>query len=134
MKTAHLLKKERWYQKVAIDSAELDLLCNFLTDDVRKDGRSFKEWINSSHEETGSNATYLEKYDDDNEIHLSSDYADDGFVFITTKEQLFSIIEQWEKLYQQQPDEIIISQDDIGKITLIGASGDTCHKHMLNKI
>ena len=130
MKSSHIAKMGLIYVRAQSDNAPLGILSTFLTNDVVNDENSFKEWIYSDREDTGSNASWLSKFDND-EIHISNILAEGTHypVFVTTKKQLLSIIEQWVNLYKQQPDEIIISQHDDGNISLKGIFDSPCHTY-----
>ncbi len=95
-----------------MDNIEMCLLGNFLSSDVCSNASSFKDWFYSDYETTGSNITYLEKEGD--EIWLSDFLSEEDpplHYCKLTRKQFIYILDTWEKLYKQSPEEIIITKD-----------------------
>ena len=127
MKKVHMAKANSTYMWMASNSADLSVLSSFLAHDVASGGDSFKAWARSNNVEAGGNISDLER--EGARIYINNIFAEKACLFVTTSEQLFSIIEQWQQLYKQQPAEIIISQHDDGNISLTGIFDTPCHTY-----
>jgi len=115
---------ENFYDSYKSNSYYLSYLATFLRRDVGciryVKSFSLKEWINDPKLiEVSYGESDLEK-DADNIIITTSYLYDEDYFLAISKKQLLFVLDQWMNLIKQRPKEIIITQDDDGKITIKG--------------
>ena len=128
MKRVVIMLNTGSYSSYKANDIGLSDLAQFLSYDVGyRGGSNFKEWIfDSKYDETCSNATCLEKdldtilIIDQMDLQGSQEEPHEPFGFRIRKKALWQVIDDWERLCKQKPKEIIITQDDDGKVTLTG--------------
>ena len=93
------------------------IVANFLTDDVRANYHSFRDWIyDASQWATEGNITWLSKTEKD-AIKLEDQYIDDeSYCIEMSKEQFINMLDGWKEIRKLNPSFILISQDDQGNI------------------
>jgi len=118
-----VVRKDYSFVEKYSEGATIDILGNFLTDDV---GCSvgipiFREFINDPWEKlTSSNYSYIGTIGERVIIGCAMDWGTpDEEVFETTIDELNYVLDRWEELCKQKPKEIIITRDK-GKITVEG--------------
>ena len=116
-KQGKLLFENGRYKYKESDSAELDQLICFFSDDIGSFGTSwFKEWsLDDNHEVTGGNYSYIEK--EKGFVFVGCDFSeqeDGGPFFKISIENFVEILTQWDELYKTKPKEILIIQEDGG--------------------
>ena len=109
-----LKKLKNGYEYKGSNDAALETL-NYFLDDCYGAINSFKKWINDpAIERFGGNVTSLEKEGD--KIIITLEFVDNEKkyenAFKTTIEELIRIMDHWEELNKQMPEEIIITQYD----------------------
>lgn len=114
------------YRFAGGNSGPLNILANFLTDDVRSSNPcTFIDWINDSETDNGaSNRTAIDK--EGGKIILSDliTWGEEGCPeFVMEPEDLKRIILKWHELLQKKPDWMLLRYNDEGKIVLEGVWG-----------
>lgn len=105
----------------------MNTLANFLTDDV---GDTIATWINFALDDkrvsTSGNASGLDK--EGNYIIIGDLLHEEDEVRVDTlqlhKNNFIEMLLCWDEVASHLPDEIIITQDDQGKITMAGKFND----------
>jgi|GEM_PF-632655 hypothetical protein len=106
-------RKNSYYGvKDASNDTMLWFLVDFLTDDVGYDGvSSWKNWLkNPDYDSTVSNATRVKKDGNIVLLYDASEKFTDSHLTIS-QENLLNILDQWEKVYAEQPNEIVIYKE-----------------------
>lgn len=131
MNKAHLIKWDSIYTYETADTIELNVLSDFLTDDVGPLSSSWKQWLNEPQAgKAMSNMTSVDK-NLDGTVLLEGVYIGDPAPTMKMKiEQLLHVLDQWEKLYKEKPEEILIIQEDAGNIYLKGLFDSPCHRRI----
>lgn len=120
MQILELIKDSNYYIQKISNSPQIQILGNFLTSDLNSGAASFKKLILSNQDETAGNFSWLTNKD--NKIRIGFLYEDEdptAPVFEISKEQFIKLLDEWEKLYKEQPQEIIITYEN-GIINLEG--------------
>lgn len=104
----------------------IEILANFLRMDYFGE-KSWKKILSSKNENPWRGMT-TDIYWGDNSVELSDIYCDaelesENSITIP-KHEFFAILDRWEELVKQKQDEIIITQDDTGKILITGKFAD----------
>ena len=102
----------------------------FLSGEVKNDAHWFREFVfDEKRRGIGGDAVSVEKDDDNNEnliidMEWHNPYEDHEDRVVMHKDDFLKILNDWEKVYSQKPDEIIITQDENGKISITGRFSD----------
>lgn len=119
-------KIRQHYFPTCATTIPLTILGNYLTSDV-VESKKWIEWTkNHLQSYTSSNLTFISIEDD--EIYLASlldMHQDEPPCFVTSKEKFIKMLEDWDRLFKQQPDLIILTIDDNGNIMLEGKNNET---------
>ena len=107
---------------------KLEILADWLLDDVRNHSDSWIEWLNNdNYEDTDSNATWLEKEitpQCDQEIifgslaHMINNTKKgvykvlEGDILRISKERVIELLNSWEQLLKTRPKQIMITEED----------------------
>lgn len=98
----------------------------FLISDVRNDAKSWKRIIlDPNFEAIGGNITVLMR-EENGDILMRDMFAvkqHDPY-FLLTQIEFCNALDQWDELYKKQPDKIIVTIDDEGKVTMEGITYD----------
>ena len=122
MKLAKLVRKNDDY---SIDTGDIKIwtLAYLLRTDVGSDTKSIYDFLEDDKLIAFcGNVSYIEKEGIDLIIDLEWHDYDDKCPnkIIISKENFLNILDQWEEVYSQKPDEIIIQQYENGKISITG--------------
>lgn len=104
------------YEHSAASDAKMNNLGSFLVRDCRYDAQAFKSCVlDDECEAFGSDAIYIEKEGD--LLILSYDFSeqlDGGPYFKIPQNEFLHLLDIWEKVYAQKPQEITIIYDEQG--------------------
>ena len=129
MKIVKLIKKVNFYSIISKD-AKLWTLADFLRTEVKNDIPWFRDFVfNKKRLGIGGNAISVEKDDDNNEnliidMEWHNPYEEHEDRVVMHKDDFLKMLNDWQKVYSQKPDEIIITQDESGKISITGKFTD----------
>ena len=121
-----IYKREGYYWS-GNSTPQLETLAEFFTSDVTSGARGWIDFVSDSKFViTTSNVSSVEN--DQGNIIVGDLLHDDDEIRVDTTtmplEAFVAMLERWEELYKQKPDEIIIKEDDNGKISMIGKFAD----------
>src|SRR3990167_3735236 len=106
---------------------KLETIVGFLGHEIR----SFIDWhysfaVDPESKSLGGNAFFLDKENNniiiDDMLHDSEEDHEDRAAM--PKDDFLKLLNDWQKVYSQKPDEIIITQDENGKISITGKFTD----------
>lgn len=128
MKIAKVRCRKKTYFFHNSNDCLIDILVDFLVEEVGFLGRkNYQDWLLfGSSEEAAGNLMELWKDDEEPEniwIYYEHTYGNED-VFYIQRDDLVDVIDRWQELVEERPKEIIISQEDDGKITLEGNNKD----------
>ena len=105
-----LQKSDGYYSNVKSSDPPSGILGSFLSAMGR--ASFYREWAMNPHQtDTGNNATLLEKEDGNVIIQMEWHHKDTDPSFVTTIDRFISIIDQWEKLCAEKPNEIVVYKE-----------------------
>jgi hypothetical protein len=129
MKSAKLIKKVGFYSIIS-QNAMLWTLADFLRTEVKNDVLWYKEFVfDNKRLGIGGDSVSVEKDDDNPDlliIDMEWHYCDETCLgrVVMHKDEFLKMLNRWEQVYPQKPDEIIITQDDDGNISITGKFAD----------
>ncbi len=120
MKYIKLINSDPLFLLKEYNGEEMWILSHFLTSDLNSGAASFKKLILSNQDETASIFSWLTNKDNKIRIGFICDEEDPAApVFEISKEQFIKLLDEWGKLYNEAPQEIIITYEN-GIINLEG--------------
>lgn len=118
-----LFKVDNEYFKIKkASNKEMEVLGYFLIDDAVFAKDFFKDWANNiKQKETSGNISLLEKENEKIIIRYFFSSKDEPH-FVTAKEKFIKMLEDWDVTIKQKPDQIFVTIDDVGNITIEGSN------------
>lgn len=111
-------KMNNIYSLMETKYIEENILGLFLSSDVGSDALNWIKWINETKQPfTSSNASWLEI--EDNLIYIGDlcmEEKEDEPCFSISKEKFIKMLEDWDAITKQKPNQIFLTIDDDGNI------------------
>ena len=126
MKLVKLVKKNDDYS-IVTDDIKIWTLADFLITEVGNNTANIYDFIKDEKRHArGGDAVSTDKENDDIILDMEWHDCDEKCPnrIIISKENFLNILDQWEEVYSQNSDEIIIQQYENGKISITGKSID----------
>jgi len=128
MPYAQLIKHDGYYHIAKTTSPQMDTISCLLKYELCYSKTSHaRDFVNNKGSlSLSGNLIFLDKDGDtiiiENILHDSEEDQIDRVVM--SQKNFLDMLDQWDRVYLQKPDEILITQDDNGKITITGKFAD----------
>ena len=138
MNKIRLVKKYNYHDKnyisytseIALPAPKINTIIDFLFDEIQEDVDRFRDFVDDKTRlGRGGDAVSIEKDDNNHDILIIDEEWHDcdetcPSRVVMHKDDFLKILNDWEKVYSQKSDEIIITQDENGKISITGKFTD----------
>src|SRR3990167_6103617 len=119
-----------YFPEEATTEPKLFTIAFFLSGEVKNDAHWFREFVfDEKRRGRGGDAVSIEKDDNNHDILIIDEEWHDcdetcPSRVVMHKDDFVKMLDDWQKVYSQKPDEIIVTQDENGKISITGKFTD----------